>query len=378
MTSNEKRKEARYQRRKAKRLQKKLNKNKSFDDFNNIIDPEHLLQSYYSCRKGVAWKHSVQKYESKLIKNISESIKKLKNGESVIKDGVNFKINERGKVRDIRSVHISERVVQKALCDYVLVPMLSKSLINDNGASIKGKGSNFSRKRLIRHLREYYNKYKTNNGYVLTMDFTKYFANINHDILLNMLKKEITNKRVMELIRQFIKSFGDKGLCLGSQISQICAVYYANKLDHFIKEKLRVRWYGRYMDDSYLIASSKEELKKYFMEIEKVCLELGIKINNKKTQIFKINKGFKFLKGTYILSDSGRIIRKPTKSNIIRLRRKLKKIKILLDKNKVNFNDIRNLYISWRGHIKHFNSWRSVQRMHSLYYTLFFNQGVLQ
>lgn len=378
MTSNEKRKEARYQRRKAKRLQKKLNKNKSFDDFNNIIDPEHLLQSYYSCRKGVAWKHSVQKYESKLIKNISESIKKLKNGESVIKDGVNFKINERGKVRDIRSVHISERVVQKALCDYVLVPMLSKSLINDNGASIKGKGSNFSRKRLIRHLREYYNKYKTNNGYVLTMDFTKYFANINHDILLNMLKKEITNKRVMELIRQFIKSFGDKGLCLGSQISQICAVYYANKLDHFIKEKLRVRWYGRYMDDSYLIASSKEELKKYFMEIEKVCLELGIKINNKKTQIFKINKGFKFLKGTYILSDSGRIIRKPTKSNIIRLRRKLKKIKILLDKNKVNFNDIRNLYISWRGHIKHFNSWRSVQIMHSLYYTLFFNQGVLQ
>ena len=118
-----------------------------------------------------------------------------------------------------------------------------------------------------------------------------------------MLKKEITNKRVMELIRQFIKSFGDKGLCLGSQISQICAVYYANKLDHFIKEKLRVRWYGRYMDDSYLIASSKEELKKYFMEIEKVCLELGIKINNKKTQIFKINKGFKFLKGTYILSE---------------------------------------------------------------------------
>ena len=86
MTSNEKRKEARYQRRKAKRLQKKLNKNKSFDDFNNIIDPEHLLQSYYSCRKGVAWKHSVQKYESKLIKNISESIKKLKNGEPIIKD----------------------------------------------------------------------------------------------------------------------------------------------------------------------------------------------------------------------------------------------------------------------------------------------------
>lgn len=378
MTSNEKRKEARYQRRKAKRLQKKLNKNKSFDDFNNIIDPEHLLQSYYSCRKGVAWKHSVQKYESKLIKNISESIKKLKNGESVIKDGVNFKINERGKVRDIRSVHISERVVQKALCDYVLVPILSKSLINDNGASIKGKGSNFTRKRLIRHLREYYNKYKNNNGYVLTIDFTKYFANINHDILLNMLKKEITNKRVMELIRQFIKSFGDKGLCLGSQISQIFAVYYANKLDHFIKEKLRVRWYGRYMDDSYLIASSKEELKKYFMEIEKVCLELGIKINNKKTQIFKINKGFKFLKGTYILSGSGKIIRKPPKSNIIRLRRKLKKIKILFDKNKVSFSDIRNLYMSWRGYIKHFNSWRSVQRMHSLYYTLFFNQGVLQ
>ena len=145
MTSNEKRKEARYQRRKAKRLQKKLNKNKSFDDFNNIIDPEHLLQSYYSCRKGVAWKHSVQKYESKLIKNISETIHKLKNGENVTKEGINFKINERGKVRDIRSVHISERVVQKALCDYVLVPILSKSLINDNGASIKGKGSNFSR-----------------------------------------------------------------------------------------------------------------------------------------------------------------------------------------------------------------------------------------
>ncbi|WP_288550237.1 reverse transcriptase domain-containing protein [uncultured Brachyspira sp.] len=373
MTSNEKRKEKRYQRRKEKRLKKKLYKNKTFDNFNNLIDPDKLLKAYYSCRKGVSWKYSVQQYESNLIRNIIESIRKLKNGESVIRECINFKINERGKVRNIRSVHIAERVIQKALCDYILVPVLSKSLINDNGASMKGKGCSFTRKRLVRHISEYYRKNKNNAGYVLTIDFKKYFGNINHKILIDMLEKEITDKKVMELVKQFIYSFGDKGLCLGSQLSQICAVYYANKLDHFIKEKLRVRWYGRYMDDSYLIASSKEELKRYLREIEKVCSQLGIIINEKKTQIFKLNKGFKFLKGTYILTDTGKVVRKPAKENIIRMRRKLKKVKKLLEKGKMTFNDIRNLYMSWRGHIKHFNSWRSTQRMHSLFYKLFFN-----
>ena len=138
--------------------------------FDRLTDLDNLYNSFMNCKKGVDWKESVQRYESNLLQNINTLRKALLDGTYRQKAFYEFDINERGKPRHIKSMHISDRVLQRALCDYVLNPVLFKNLIYDNGASVKGKGIEFSRKRLKVHLQRYYRKHG-NKGWVLKIDF---------------------------------------------------------------------------------------------------------------------------------------------------------------------------------------------------------------
>jgi hypothetical protein len=208
------------------------------------------------------------------------------------------------------------------------------------------------------------------------IDFKSYFDNIDHEILLAMFKSKIKDQRVIELTEQFVRVFGDgKSLGLGSQVSQVAAIFYPNILDHFIKEKLRVKFYGRYMDDLYLINRDKQFLENCLVEIQKVCEGLKITINVKKTQIVKLSHGLVFLKGKYSLLKSGRILRLPCKVSSVRMKRKLKKFKVLLDAKKMDHKDIRAAYQSWRGtYLKRFNAYRKVAKIDALYDHLFMSQ----
>jgi hypothetical protein len=198
------------------------------------------------------------------------------------------------------------------LSDEILVPLLSKPLIHDNGASIKGKGVHFAPHRLICHLTRYYRRKKTNAGYALLIDFRKFFDNIDHKTLFAMINTRIKDAHLREIIRRFVSVFGQgKSLGLGSQIFQISAIYYPNKLDHFIKEKLRITYYGRYMDDLYVIHDDKTYLKYCFAEIKNVCASLKIMANEKKSRIVKLKDGVPFLKGKYALQENGKIVRLP-------------------------------------------------------------------
>ena len=171
----------------------------------------------------------------------------------------------------------------------------------------------------------------------------------------------------------FIQAFGpEKSLGLGSEVSQICAVFFPNKVDHFIKEKLRIKYYGRYMDDLYLIHSDKNYLKKCLYQIQKLCAELGITLHDKKTRIVKLTQGVNFLKGRYILTKTGKIIRLPSRDSTVRMRRKLKKYKSLCERGKMNSSDIRISYQSWRGNFKkRFDAYYKLKRMDKLYNELF-------
>ena len=177
----------------------------------------------------------------------------------------------------------------------------------------------------------------------------------------------------MALTEKFIRVFGDgKALGLGSQVSQIAAIYYPNALDHFVKEKLRVKFYGRYMDDLYLIHRDKQFLENCLAEIKKVCASLYISVNLKKTCIVKLSHGLIFLKGKYSLLESGKVLRIPCRDSPLRMKRKLKKYKILLEAGKMSFMDIRNAYQSWRGAFKNrFQAYEKVLKIDALYDRLF-------
>jgi RNA-directed DNA polymerase len=316
-------------------------------DFDTVTDPYSLLLAYYKCRKGVTWKNSVQRYEQHLLRNILATSRTLQRGEIVTKGFKEFDINERGKQRHIKSVHISERVVQKSLCDNVLVPNLTKSLMYDNGASQKGKGTSFTRKRLKVHLMRHFREHGV-EGYVILMDCRKYFDSIPHDLLYNMLEN-IIDKRSMDLTRKYIDAFGVKGLGLGSQTSQIASVYFPYQIDDYVKRELKVKRYARYMDDSYCIVHSKKEAKKILDCVVRKYWEFGLELNMKKTQMIKLSRGFTFLKCKYhIDSSTGRIIMKPDKSGMIRMCRKMRKFK----KNQIPQDQIENAYKTWKGYWK--------------------------
>lgn len=369
MTSEE-RKEARYQRRVKKRLEKKKLLNEKYGNFDEIISFDNLCDAFYQCKKTVAWKASTQKYERNLFKNVYKTRRDIYNGKTVSKGFHHFIYRERGKERYIRSVHISERVVQKSVNRNCLLRILKNSLIYDNGASLKGKGVDFAHRRLTKHLRDFYKEYGE-DGYILLIDFSGYFDNILHEPIFEDLEKKIFDKRIIELTKQFVLPFGEKSLGLGSETSQILAINYPNGIDHYIKEVLRIKGYGRYMDDSYLIHHDKEYLKKCLQKITRLCNEIGIKLNENKTQIVKLTHQFTFLKTKYNFTDTGKVLRRVSRKSVTRMRRKIKKFKRFYDEGLMTLDDINNSYQSWRGYLKRKDSYTSLCSLDKLYKDLF-------
>jgi len=187
MTSED-RKIARAERRRSARLANEKQRLAPYNDFSLVTDADNLAGAFAKSKRGVSWKESVQRYEANALRNIAETRRKLIAGESVLNGFVEFDLCERGKTRHIKSVHISERVVQKCLSDEVLVPLLSRPLIHDNGASITGKGVHFALRRLVVHLSRFYrNNGRSNEGYALLVDFSRFFDNIRHDILFRVV-----------------------------------------------------------------------------------------------------------------------------------------------------------------------------------------------
>lgn len=369
MTSAERR-EARYQRRKARRAARKAANFAAHDNYDWVFSYPHLYKSYQMSRRNVGWKASVQKYIVQAPLNVWQTYEALQKGKYKSSGFYEFDIFERGKQRHIRSVTINERIVQRCLCEYALVPMLERTHVYDNGACMKNKGYSFTVNRLCRHLQKHYRKYGT-EGYILLFDFSKFFDRVSHRIIKATLRREFSDERLIKITEHFIDAFGDVGLGLGSQISQVLALSSANKLDHYVKEVCRIKGYGRYMDDGYLIHHSKEYLQKCLEGIKKLCEELEITLNVKKTQIVKLSHGFTFLKVRFFLLDSGRIVRKIYRRSVTKMRRKLKSLRRKVDQGIMTYADVYHSWQSWRAYALNFNAYKTVQSMGALYSRLF-------
>ena len=375
-TTSEERREARYQRRKAARQAKRNSLSESCGTFEEVFSFEHLYDSAKNCAKGVMWKNSVQNYMSRITTNVADTHAKLMSGKFRSRGFHEFDLMERGKLRHIKSVHISERVVQRCLCDYILVKVFSNSFVYDNAASLKGKGIDFAMDRVNAHLHRFYRKHGVSgimNGAVLIGDFSDFFNSSPHDIIYVESERRIKDERIRKLANSFMEDFGDKGFGLGSQVSQIDSLMVANPLDHFIKEKLHIKYYGRYMDDFYLIHENPAYLSFCMEEIKKKCNELGLNLNSKKTKIVALRNGFKFLKTKFILTESGKVIRKVSRSSTKRMRHKLKTFKRWMDEGRFSFEDVVTAYQSWCGHMKRGNSTQLLRQMDKLFGELYYD-----
>lgn len=339
----------------------------------------------------------MQCYYSAVISNTYKAYITLRNRELPrLRDIKEETIRERGKERIITPIRIDERVVQKVLCDYCLTPVIEKKLIYDNGASMRGKGVLFARTRLLKHLRSAIAEYGT-DFYVLAFDFKSYFDSIPHKTCRYVLGKYFESEIVditMQIIKQYhlakIKKIKDKqerlsmlakldndelrGICLGSQVSQTMALLVPNDLDHYIKDICGVKGYVRYMDDGVVFGKTKEGLTELLGGMKIVCSKLGLQFSEKKTRIAHVNEGFTFLKVRYLVLPSGKVVRKLSRKGVVRMRRRLKKLKRMVDNGILATSDAFASYQSWDAHSRCADSFRTRNEMRTLYNTLFFKE----
>lgn len=145
---------------------------------------------------------------------------------------------------------------------------------------------------------------------------------------------------------------------MGNQSSQWFALYYLDRIDRTIKEKYKIKYYTRYMDDLILLHEDKEHLKTCLAEIrafaaEKLKLEF-----NEKTQIFPVSEGVDYLGWRFYLTDTGKVIRRLRTSNKRRFKRRLKAFREKYRNGEMDLDAIKRSLASYNGHLKHGHTWK--------------------
>ena len=146
------------------------------------------------------------------------------------------------------------------------------------------------------------------------------------------------------------KIFMQKSVNIGDQLSQLIGIYYPNRIDTYVKYVCGEKYYGRYMDDWYIISNSKEKLQKLLSAITDIASRLGIHLNRKKTHITKITKTFKFLQIKYTVTKYGKIFKRINQKRVAVMRRKLKKLANKVRIGEVIYEDtVENMFKGWMG-----------------------------
>lgn len=373
MRSEERRAARRARREEARR--KKREERLEGCDFDAVADLDNLYNAARKASRGVMWKASTQRYMKDVLRNVVRARRDLLVGNEVCKGFNRFDLYERGKMRHISGVKFSERVIHKSLSQNVLVPAITPSLIESNSANVKGRGTHYAIKLLKKQLARHWRKYGS-GGYILLIDFSDYFARIDHDCVKRQIEGYLDDPRAIVLAKHLIEVQGDVGLGLGSEPNQILAIAFPNEIDHLVVEMCGVEAYGRYMDDSYAISPSKSVLQATLAVIADRCAALGIQINWKKTRIVKLTKGFKFLKKRFFFTETGRIVVKPCRESITRERRKLKKQARLYHEGKMTYEQVQQSYQSWRGGMKHYDAHRTILAMDALFKEVMGDSGL--
>lgn len=337
--------------------------------FDEAISFENLNKSYDQCLKGKLWKDSVIAFDANSTDRLIDAERRLRDGSYRFSPFYETTIYERGKSRLIRSQCIQDRIIHKAVNEHIIKPTFEKSYIYDNAASQKGKGADFALKRLKCHLNRAYRKWG-NDFYVLQLDIRHYFDSIPHAYIKELFE-QIQDPKAKDFCCSILDSYGEVGMGLGSEICQSIALLALNEMDHLIKEKLRVKEYGRYMDDAYLIHRDKEFLKECLEMIRLHLQTIGLALHSKKTQIFPIKNGIKYLGFRHNLTASGHVSVKAKRETICRARRKMRKIKKKIDAGELTWLDAYRHFMSVKGHLERGNCYYQVKALCDYYDSLF-------
>jgi retron-type reverse transcriptase len=288
-------------------------------NFENIICLENLLLAWQEFEKGKKNRKDVQEFSMKLMDNIFSLHCDLFNHTYEHGGYQAFKIND-PKPRDIHKASVRDRLLHHAIYR-ILYPFFDKTFIADSYSCRNKKGTH----KAIDKFREYAHIVSKNNiktCWILKCDIKKFFANMDHQILLEILAEYIPDENIINLLENIIKSFTTKnkiytGLPLGNLTSQLFVNIYMNKFDQFAKHKLKAKYYLRYADDFVFLSEDKSLLENQIPKIEKfLSNELKLELHPNKVFLKTLASGIDFL-GMVNFSDY-RILRTKTKRRIFK------------------------------------------------------------
>lgn len=334
--------------------------------YDNMIDYDKVLKVYNKLKVTSKNKKEVFSFSLNLNENIYNILNKLKNGTYKFGKYNIFLIKE-PKYRLIMSENFSDKIVNH-LFSNELISVLDKTLIYSNVATRCCKGSNLAYKLFVKYTNKLLYK---GDIYVLKIDISKFFYNINHNILIKLCEEKIKDKKAIKFLKDILSttnySYINKeikriikgknidvplykygyGLPIGNMSSQILAVFFLSKIDHLIKEKLKCKYYIRYMDDLVILDSDKSKLKNIYSDIVKLIESFDLKVNDK-SRIYNLSNGVDFL-GYNFKINNGLIIRYK-KDTIKRIDKKLTNLFIY------DINRLYKVFPSYKGYLSFSNT----------------------
>lgn len=287
-------------------------------NFEQIISVENLLASWKEFLKDKKSRKDVILFSFNLMDNILSLHNDL-NGKVYKHGGYEaFKIND-PKPRDIHKASVRDRLLHHALYR-VLYPYFDQKFISDSYSCRLNKGTH----KAVKRFREFSNKVSKNNTktcWVLKCDIRKFFASIDHDVLIKIIKKYIPDQEIVSLLVEIIGSFYStkegKGLPLGNLTSQLLVNIYMNEFDQFAKHKLKLKYYIRYADDFVILSEDKICLKYLISQINIYLIDkLALSLHPNKVFIKTLASGVDFL--GWVCFPNYRVLRTKTKHRMFR------------------------------------------------------------
>lgn len=361
--------------------------------YNKICDIDVIMDMYDNViRTNTKNKKKIQNFENYYSCNIAK-IKEALITKSYIPGKYNIFLVKEPKTRIIMSQEIDDKIVNHLVAKYFLIDVFDKTLQDRNCATRKGRGTHYALRLFKKDYNYFKNKYK--KFYVLKMDISKYFYNLDHEIIKQLVRTKIKDKNVLKIIDSIIDSTNQKyinekiiklkenekirifnsnnrnkkallqeieklptyqngkGVCIGNMVSQIVATFYLDKLDKYIENELGIKAHARYMDDFYCMHYDKNYLKECLEKIKNYLQRFKLTLNEK-TKIYSSTEGIEFL-GFVFYNKGKEINMKLTNKTKKKFKKKMKIKNLEYINNNISKEKYLSVRNSYRGHLSYGN-----------------------
>lgn len=327
---------------------------------------EGLYEAMLRCRSGVMWKTSVSAFVLDGWERCLRLSDELRSG--AYRPGKPRKfVVTRPKRREITACSFRDRVWQQSLVDNVVTPALTRGLIRENCACQKGKGTDDARDLLVRDMRRWYAAHGL-EGWTLGLDVAGYYGHMRHGDIEELFGSKLSSAATA-MCMQIVEAdySGDVGVTAGSPLMQVVGISMLNKIDHEVKERLRIKNYVRYMDDMLMIGG-RGELERARARIGEMLSGLGMELNARKTHLQPVSQPVPWLGVVFRLTGTGKVVRTIRPEKVREERRRLRRLAGLAQRGEIPWSTADHAAASWAGYARRQCSTDGVAKRVKLYY----------